>query len=516
MASVCAVQSATNFCNVNNNGNANNWNASNSIGVRPDFTTALHSTGKLPRAAMGKERPSVQRDQLVNANQDAPGYDRWGYRVVFMNVFYDANLIYDAGTKAMKSSKFKRSTQMFEMTQLLTTAHIRRDFMDGEYRPDPGNKFPINERGHQRFITSNTMVDKTVNHLFCDEVLTPAISKYLIYDNGASQKDKGVAFHRRRFEAHLHQYYMEHGSNEGYILLVDYSGYYANIPHDKCIEVLDYFLEREVEDPETLLISEMLTRLIFKTFEQDVSRFSDEEIAAMMAGKVNPMLNCGVDPELLTGEKMLRKGVDIGSQPSQNIGIIYPYRVDNYAKIVRGIKHYARYTDDFYAVSDSKEFLVSVLEGFRKEAAEYGLIINEKKTRIVKLSSQFRHLQVCYSLTESGRLIRKIHPKNITRERRKLKAYKRLLDAGRIDYPTVENSFKSWLGSHYKIMSHDQIYNMSSLYYELFGRRPKWKKGHGRLHWLMAHPSTASTLTGTTSSAPPLSPRTPSPANSPA
>ena len=314
---------------------------------------------------MGKERPSVQRDQLVNANQDAPGYDRWGYRVVFMNVFYDANLIYDAGTKAMKSSKFKRSTQMFEMTQLLTTAHIRRDFMDGEYRPDLGNKFPINERGHQRYITSNTMVDKTVNHLFCDEVLTPAISKYLIYDNGASQKDKGVAFHRRRFEAHLHQYYMEHGSNEGYILLVDYSGYYANIPHDKCIEVLDYFLER-------------------------VSRFSDEEIAAMMAGKVNPMLNCGVDPELLTGEKMLRKGVDIGSQPSQNIGIIYPYRVDNYAKIVRGIKHYARYTDDFYAVSDSKEFLVSVLEGFRKEAAEYGLIINEKKTRIVKLSSQFR------------------------------------------------------------------------------------------------------------------------------
>ena len=165
-----------------------------------------------------------------------------------MNVFYDANLIYDAGTKAMKSSKFKRSTQLFEMTQLLTTAHIRRDFMDGAYRPDPGTKFPINERGHQRYITSNTMVDKTVNHLLCDEVLTPAISKYLIYDNGASQKDKGVAFHRRRFEAHLHRYYMEHGSNEGYILLVDYSGYYANIPHDKCIEVLDQFLEREVEE----------------------------------------------------------------------------------------------------------------------------------------------------------------------------------------------------------------------------------------------------------------------------
>lgn len=165
-------------------------------------------------------------------------------------------------------------------------------------------------------------------------------------------------------------------------------------------------------------------------------------------------------------------------------------------------------TDHFTAINERQA---------RKDFGEcYGLIINRKKTRIVKLSSEFRHLQVCYSLTETGRVIRKISPKNITRERRKLKAYKRLLDSGRIDYATVENAFKSWLGSHWKYMSHDQVYNMSSLYYELFGRRPKWKKGHGRLHWLMAHPSTASTSTGTTTSAPPPSPRPPSPVSSPA
>ena len=320
----------------------------------------------------------------------------------------------------------------------------------------------------------------------------------------------------RRGEARLHQYFMQNGTNEGYILLVDFSGYYANIPHDKCLEVLQTFLEREVEDPETLAITEMLLPLIFKTFEQDVSRFTDKEIEAMMAGKIDPMLNYGVDPALLTGEKMLRKGVDIGSQPSQNIGIVYPYRLDNYAKIVKAVKGYGRYTDDSYAIARTREELLELLDGLEKEAKEYGLIINRKKTRIVKLSSEFRHLQVCYSLTETGRIIRKINPKNITRERRKLKAYKRLLDSGRIDYATVENAFKSWLGSHWKYMSHDQVYNMSSLYYELFGRRPKWKKGHGRLHWLMAHPSTASTSTGTTTSAPPPSPGPPSPVSSPA
>lgn len=51
------VQSATNFANVNNNGNANNWNASNSNGVRPDFTTAQHWIH--PSAAMGKEKSSL-------------------------------------------------------------------------------------------------------------------------------------------------------------------------------------------------------------------------------------------------------------------------------------------------------------------------------------------------------------------------------------------------------------------------------------------------------------------------
>ena len=87
-------------------------------------------------------------------------------------------------------------------------------------------------------------------------------------------------------------------------------------------------------------------------------------------------------------------------------------------------------------IARTREELLELLDGLEKEAKEYGLIINRKKTRIVKLSSEFRHLQVCYSLTETGRVIRKISPKNITRERRKLKAYKRLLDSGRSRTPS--------------------------------------------------------------------------------
>ena len=160
-----------------------------------------------------------------------------------MNVFYDANEIYDAGTKAIKSSPFKYGTQLFEMNHLLETAKIQEGMQTRTFKFDKGRKHVIKERGKTRFITSDTMRVKSVNHLVCDNVLMPATDKYLIYDNGASRKGKGVSFHRQRFEYHLHQYYNRHQSNEGYILLIDFSGYYANIRHDKCLETLMAFLQ---------------------------------------------------------------------------------------------------------------------------------------------------------------------------------------------------------------------------------------------------------------------------------
>ena len=405
------------------------------------------------------------------------------------NIFLDANVIYEAGFKAMSGSKFKYSTQLFEMNHLLYTAMLQQSLCDGTYTPTEGSKFLIRERGKPRYITSNTTADKTINHIICDSILTPALKKYLIHDNGASQKGKGVSFHRRRFEAHLHKFFMTHGSNEGYILLGDFSGYYANIPHGKCYEVLEHFLSRSIGNPDLLRMTLDLLAKIFRTFRVDVSRFSDEQVDALMAGKVDQMLNLHADPATLTGEKFLDKGVDIGNQTSQNIGLIYPYRFDNYAKIVAGIQGYGRYTDDFYAISGDRGELLRLIDGLRVIAREFGIIVNERKTRIVKLSSFYRHLQNGYSLTETGRVIRKISPKSITRERRKLKAYKRLLDAGKISYWDVENIFKSWMGGNYKRMSHRQIYNMAQLYIKLFRRKPRWQKGHSRLRWLMEHSS---------------------------
>jgi len=295
------------------------------------------------------------------------------------------------------------------------------------------------------------MVDKTVNHLLCDEILSPEISPFLIYDNGASQKNKGVSFCRKRLEAHLHKYYREHKSNNGYILLMDFSGYYASIPHKECLQVMNNLL-RNVNN-EDRIMSMWILQNIFQVFKI---------------------------------ERNDTKGVNIGSQPSQNIGISYPSRIDNYIKIVKSCKYYGRYTDDSYIIHESKDFLNQVLNGVLEIANKLGLVINPKKTHIAKISQTFTFLQIKYSITETGRIIKRINSKAITRERRKLKAYKRLLNNKRITYQEIENIFKGWMASNYKNMSMQQITNMTQLYYNLFEEVPKWKN-HGRLRWLMEH-----------------------------
>lgn len=366
-----------------------------------------------------------------------------------MNIFFDANKIYDAGTRAIKAAPFKYKSQLFEINHLVETAELQKAMIERKYKPTKGAKFTINERGKIRNITTNEMIDKTVNHLLCDNVLNPAITPYLIYDNSASQTGKGVAFHRKRLEVHLHQYYRENKTNEGYILLIDFSGYYASIPHNLYLKSLESFFKNV--DPGEAKIALWILKNLFEIFNID--------------------------------NKNMR-GVDIGSQPSQNIGISYPSKIDNYIKIVKGVKYYGRYTDDMYIIHKDKEFLKQLLKEIKQIADSLGLIINPKKTQLCKLSQLFRILQLQYKLTETGRVVRKIHPKAITRERRKLKAYKRLLDKGILTINEIENIFKSWMSGNYKNMSMQQISNMSQLYYDLFRRKVKWKN-RGRLHFLM-------------------------------
>lgn len=177
-----------------------------------------------------------------------------------------------------------------------------------------------------------------------------------------------------------------------------------------------------------------------------------------------------IPKNLLTGEKWMYKSVNIGDQSSQIIGIYYPYPIDNYVKYVRSQKFYGRYMDDWYIMSPSKEELQDLLENICVIAKELGIHINMKKTRIVKISSTYKYLQIRYTLTKDGKIIKRINPTRVTTMRRKLKKLAVKVQDGEILYENVENMFRGWMGSFYKLLSRQQRQNLISLYEELFGK----------------------------------------------
>lgn len=377
------------------------------------------------------------------------------------DVVYNLNSLYHAYIAAKKDSDWKPQVQKYEMNFLPHIVKSKAALKSRNYHSLASTEFIINERGKTRPITGLQMSDRVIRHSLCDNVLAPSLLSYLVYDNGASLKGKGITFSRERFEYHLHKYYRQHG-NDGYILLMDYSKFYDNIPHD--------IAYKEIAKHVTDEFSLWLLDLIFDNFKIDVSYMTDEEYEHCMETPFNSAeYRLNVPKSAHTGKKYMRKSVNIGDQCSQIIGIYYPTQIDNFVKIVEGQKFYGRYMDDSYVISQSREYLVELEAKIAAKATELGMTLNRKKTRIVKLSDYYRFLQISYSLTDTGRVIRKINPKRIVDMRRKLKALSIKVKNGERTQEEVENMFRSWMGGHCHLMSKIQRDNLNLLYYDLFG-----------------------------------------------
>lgn len=385
----------------------------------------------------------------------------------------DLNLLYDSFRASMKGSAWKEEPQRFEMDFLSEIVALSEEIKTRKYRTSKGTEFTLHERGKIRHIHGARMRDRVVRHALCDGELGPKLRPYLIHNNGASQKGKGLAFSRNLFERDMHNYWLQHRTNEGYIAFVDLSKFYDNVRHDK---IREYVYPKITEEARWLMDE------VLRSFEVDVSYMSDEQYASCLDEKFDSVKYYETVPKsLMTGEKHMPKSVEIGDQVSQDIGVFFPTRIDNYCKIVRGCKYYGRYMDDIYIIHHDLDELKDILKGVKATAAELGLHTNDRKTRIAKLADTYKYLQVKYSLTASGKVVRRINPKSVARERRRLKAYRKLLDRDEMSYEDIEQAARSWMGSYTKLMSKKQIKHMKMLYFELFGKELTWKqKSHSK------------------------------------
>lgn len=337
------------------------------------------------------------------------------------------DVLNECAMECTRQSRWKETTQRYLSDMLVRNIELMDEVLGGTYAVKPTVDFLLNERGHIRKIEAPVVRDRVVQKTLMKHVLIPSLRPYLIYDNYASLTDRGTAFARKRFEVMLRRYIAKNGT-DGYILLIDIRKYFENINH----EILKHLVDPKIQNEPENVIS-LIHYMI------DTSSHSD-------------------------------KGLNLGSECPQIFAVYFPNKIDHFVKVVKGMKYYGRYMDDMFVIGPSKSELLDLLSEIKEQLNTIGLEVNDKKTHIVKLSHGFTFLQVKYDITKTGKISKRMTHGKIVRERRRLKAFKRMYDQGVMTEEEIWNCYQSWRGTIVKDHNacRHSLASMDALYRSLF------------------------------------------------
>ena len=382
-------------------------------------------------------------------------------RSLLMSKAFTPQALFKAFHDLKKPIRFKESVQKYELNAFRNISEFISEYQNGTYRLHRGAEFNLSERGKIRHICATPIYDRVPIRSFCDNIFIPSLRPYLIYDNCASLKGRGIDMQRNRMKVHLQKYFRQYQSNDGYILQGDFSKFFDNLDHDKIVKAIS----EKIKDTYSL----EFIKMVFKSFCLDFSNCSDAEIEVYRNGtKIINSLNFRKANTNTT--KTIAKGVEIGSEVSQIIGVFYPYRLDNYIKIVKGCKFYGRYMDDFYIIHRDKVFLENILKDIQAISEQLGLHINFKKTHIKSLNRTFIFLKTKYTLTATGKVVMSLCSDTFKREAIKLRKFKKMYLNKRLTLDTIISQFKSWRGSVTRRQFHNYkaVKQLDNLFFQLF------------------------------------------------
>lgn len=366
-------------------------------------------------------------------------------------VFRYGNFVRSA-RKCRKGVSWKASVQNYQLTALSKTYADFKTIRSGKIpKCSTGREITITERGKARIITPIHIKDRMVQKVLCDNALVPVLTKKLIYDNGASLEGKGVGFSRKRMEKHLRRALRLYGP-EFYILTFDIKNFFGSIPHSECRKTLERYFSKE--------LARIAMGIIKNPIRVKIRKMDDKEKARRIR-------------EL---NEDRARGICLGSQESQIMALTVPNKLDHFIKDRERKKLYVRYMDDGVIIGKTKEELRALLTGMKRIMSELGMSFNEKKTHIVRASKGFTFLKVKYRVS-NGKILKRLTRKGVTRMRRKLKKFRKKVNAGQMTLRNVYDSFQSWREHARVADSYKTVKNMTKLYRELFGDYGISKKG---------------------------------------
>lgn len=365
----------------------------------------------------------------------------------FERVFTIQNLIKSL-QKRRKGVEWKGNVQKLIFHAVLKLKRMKDDLLNGVLDVDKTiRRIVLHERGKRRIIHAVMIDCRVVQGCLCDSCLIPLTEYKLIRDNPASVKGKGVGDARKRLNGFMVDMARKH-KNNFYVLTTDIKKFFDSIRHIDCLKVL----------------REAYTDRMIQGLGMKIARMYQE---AELSEIHDPRLR---DQTATALKKCKGVGLTLGSQESQIMALVVPNPVDHAIKDGLGIKVYERYMDDTISASRFKEDLKIVGKTIKEKCEEKGLYLNAKKTVIAKASKGFKFLQILYSVSDSGQLVKRLARAGIVRMRRKLKKFYKMVRRGVMSLDDVFYSFSAWFGNSFIASAYHARKNMLALYKRLFGK----------------------------------------------
>ncbi len=341
----------------------------------------------------------------------------------------DFDALYRAHKKARSCKRGKKPVVKFEFDLCFHLQELAHELSSKKYKISGYHRFTVFEP-KRRQIQSLLYRDRVVQHVICDDYIADYFSKRAIYDNAACRVGKGQVFALNRVKKFLRSHFNQYGA-DGYFLKCDILKYFPSLSH----EVIKKRFSPCFSDPD---MRELFNYIIDS--HQTSTDFLDKygiprtHMADNGYGKIK--------------EFPIIRGVPIGNQTSQIIGMYYLDPIDRLIKEKLHIKYYSRYMDDFLLIHPDKEYLKHCLVEIKKMLEnELHLKLNDK-TQIAPLKNGIPYLGWHLYLLHDGKILMKVRKSTLKRFKSRVKFINKYHNTPVIDKYRIScilNSYRGYL-----------------------------------------------------------------------
>ncbi len=273
--------------------------------------------------------------------------------LVLKEQFGDITLkdIFVAYHQCRKNKKSKIDCLEFDIDYEQNLIQLWEEIKREDYQISPSSIFIV-DKPVKREICAAAFRDRVVHHLIIMK-LEDLFEHEFIYDSYSCRKGKGTHFGINRLGKHIRSL-SDNYQKETYVLKLDIKSYFMSINKNILIAKLHKFIceKYKGEDIEKIIY---LCNLIINN---DVTK------KCILKSSFNKWSDLPKSKSLFHSKSNC--GLAIGNYTSQIFSNFYLNSFDHFIKSELKIKHYGRYVDDFFILSNSKEELKQLIPKVRK------------------------------------------------------------------------------------------------------------------------------------------------------